>query len=80
MEGPDWSHDILPVKKSSRKKNLTGKLQLDKQSRSPEMNVYERNFHLGKSLVKDMRSLIIDDIGEKVEMFQQHSTREVLQS
>ena len=39
-----------------------GKLQLNKQSRSSEMNVYGA-FRLGKSLVKNMKSsLIIDDI------------------
>ena len=42
--------------------NLTRKLQLNKQSRSPEMNVDGRPFRLGKSILKDMRSLIIDDI------------------
>ena len=36
---------------------------MNKQSRSPEMNVCGRTFRLGISLVKDMRSLIIDEIG-----------------
>ena len=58
LERPDWSHDILNVKKAVGK--LTRKLQLNKHSRSPEMNVYGRTFRVRKSLVKDMRSLIID--------------------
>ena len=35
---------------------------MNKQSRSPGINVKGRTFHLGKPLVKDTRSLIIDDI------------------
>ena len=72
-----WSAPIGHVTFCRRERpwenNLTGKLHLNKQSRWPEI-IYGRTFRLGKSLVKDMRSLL-----EEAGMFEQHSTREVLQ-